>query len=233
MDAFTAIGPDRNPTAALEFLKRSADLGYPPAETTMGYLYETGNIVAQDPAQSVEWYKKAAKQNDHVGEWLLGRLYFTGSGTPRDLNQAALVLQKSASQDDAFGEYLLGKVQVERNQYAQAADWFRKAAMQGLPQAQQELAALLRDGKGVTADKQEAFSWLLMSYDGGNQDVGSDLRALQNDLTNEQIDRAHARARELEPTTSRVVMARGCTGWNGEFNTIPVPPPPDIQRYCH
>ena len=233
MDAFNAIGPDRNPTAALDFLKRSADLGYPPAQTTMGYLYETGNIVAQDPAQSLEWYKKAAKQDDHVGQWLLGRLYFTGSGTTRDLNLAATVLQKSAGQDDPFGQHLLGMVQVERNQYTQAAETFRKAAMQGLPQAQQQLALLLKDGKGVTADKLEAFMWLVMSYDAGNQAVASDIRALQADLTNPQLDQARARARELEPTTNRVVTARGCTGWNGEFNTIPLPPPPDIQRYCH
>jgi len=233
MDAFTAIGPDRNPSTALDYLRRSADLGYPPAQTTMGYLYETGNIVGQDPAQAAEWYKKAAKQNDHVGEWLLGRLQFTGSGTARDLNQAAAVLQKSANQDDPFGEHLLGLVQVERNQYAPAAESFRKAAMQGLPQAQHQLALLLRDGKGIAADKQEAFVWLLMSYDGGDQSVFAELRALQGDLSNAQIDQAKARARDLGQITNRVVNARGCTGWTGESNNIPAPPPPDIQRYCH
>jgi len=235
MDALTAIGPDRNPTAALDYLRRSADLGYPPAETTMGYFYETGGLVTADPAVALEWYKKAAKQGDRVGEWLLGRLYFSGSGTARDLSLAAATLQKSANQDDPFAYHLLGMVQLEREQYAQAADSFRKAALQGLPQAQQQLGLLLKNGKGVTADKFEAYVWLLVSYDAGNQAaaVANELRALQTDMTMAQMELAKSRARELEQTTNRVVTARGCTGWNGEFSTIPAPPPPEIQRYCH
>lgn len=234
MDSLTAIGPDRNPTAAFDYLKRSADLGYPPAQTTMGYFYETGGVVPADPSQSVEWYKKAAKQGDRVGEWLLGRLYYTGSGTARDLNLAAAMLQKSAAQDDPFADYLLGMVQLEREQYTQAADSFRKAAMQGLPQAQQQLGLLLKNGKGVTADKLEGYVWLLVSYDSGNQaaTVANELRALQNELTMAQMELAKSKAHEVEQTANRVVTARGCTGWNGEFSTVPAPPPPDIQRYC-
>src|SRR5438132_5747301 len=84
-----------------------------------------------------DWYRKAARQDDRLADWLLGRLYYSGSGVPRDLSAAEPWLQKSANQGDPFGQYLLGLIRLERNDYPKAADWFRKAAMQGLPQAQQ------------------------------------------------------------------------------------------------
>jgi TPR repeat protein len=123
-------------------------------------------------------------------------------------------------------------VQLEKNQFAQAADSFRKAAMQGLPQAQQQLGNLLKDGRGVNADKFEAYVWLLLSARAGNNTVGADLSALEADLGSNRTEEAKSRARDLELSVGRLVVARGCTGWAGEFNPMPTPPPPDIQNFC-
>jgi TPR repeat protein len=234
LDAMNGVGPDRNPQAALDYLHKSAGLGFPPAEVMLGTFYDTGNSVPKEPGQAATWYKKAALQDDPVGEWLLARLILSGAVAPRDLSEAGRWLQKSASHGDPFGEYLLGAVKLERQDYTQAANWFRKAAMQGMPQAQEQLALLLKQGQGVSLDKSEAYVWLLMSYDAGNQsaNVASGLAQLQAQLTNEQINQAKARARDLEQTANRVVVSRGCTGWAGEFNAIPAPPPPDIQSFC-
>jgi TPR repeat protein len=233
MNALTGIGPSHNDQTAVESLRRSADLGYPPAQVVLGYIYETGAAtVAADPAQAIEWYKKATKQDDNVGDWLLGRAYFTGVGTGRDLDQAATALKKAAAHNDPFGEYLLGMVQLERSQYAPAAESFRKAAMQGLPQAQQQLGVMLKDGRGVSADKFEAYVWLLLSARAGNTSVGADLQLLEADLGSNQTEQAKTKARDLEISVARVVVARGCTGWQGEFNAVPAPPPPDIQSFC-
>ncbi len=233
MNALTGLGPSHNNQTALDDLRRSADLGYPPAQVVLGYIYETGSAgVAQDAGQAVDWYKKAVKQDDNVGEWLLGRAYLTGAGVPRDLEQAASALKKSATHNDPFGQYLLGTVLLERNQYTQAADMFRKAAMQGLPQAQQQLGLLLKEGRGVSPDKFEAYVWLLLSARAGNNTVGADLGLLEGDLGTNQTEQAKSKARDLEISVARVVVARGCTGWPGEFNPMPAPPPPDIQNFC-
>jgi TPR repeat protein len=103
-----------------------------------------------------------------------------------------------------------------------------------MPQAQEQLGLLLKQGQGVTLDKSEAYVWLMMSYDAGNQssNVARALAQLQADLTNEQMDEAKVKAHDLEQTANRAVVSRGCTGWPGEFNAIPVPPPPDIQSFC-
>lgn len=232
LNDMAGIGESRNEQGAKEFFLRSANLSYAPAQVMMGYFYETGTAVTADPAQSLEWYKKADKQGDRLGSWLLGRLYYTGSGTAKDMDQAAIALQRAAAQGDPYGQYLLGKVKLERNEYPKAAEWFRKSAMQGLPQAEAELGLLLRDGKGVTANKSEGYMWLLMSFNAGNQAVVSDIQTLEGQLSASDVELAKAKARDLEQTVTRAVVARGCTGWPGEFNAVPAPPPPDIQSFC-
>jgi TPR repeat protein len=232
MNSLMGIGVGRNDLSAVDYLRRSAELGYPPAQVVLGYFYDTGSIVSQDPQQAADWYKKAARQDDRLADWLLGRLYYVG-GIPRDLNAAESWLQKAANQGDPFGQHLLGLIRLERNDYPKAADWFRKAAMQGLPQAQQQVGELFRHGQaGVTADKFEAYMWLLVSFEAGNRTVASELAALEGELGGNRADEAKSKARDLEQTVTRAVAARGCTGWPGEFNPIPTPPPPDVQRFC-
>jgi TPR repeat protein len=232
MNSLMGIGISRNDLNALDYLRRSAELGYPQAQVVVGYFYDTGSVVTQDPGQAVDWYRKAAKQDDRLADWLLGRLYYTGNGVPRDLNAAETWLQRAANQGDPFGQQLLGSIRLERNDYPKAAEWFRKAAMQGMPQAQAQLGLLLKDGRGATADKFQAYVWLLVSSDACNQAVATDLAALEGELGSNRVDEAKGKARDLEQTVSRAVIARGCSGWPGEFDLVPAPPPPDIQRFC-
>src|SRR6267378_2497770 len=80
MNALLGTGVGHNDQTALQLLRTSAELGYLPAQTVLGYFYDTGSIVAAEPGQAVEWYRKAADQGDPLAAWLLGRLYYTGSG---------------------------------------------------------------------------------------------------------------------------------------------------------
>jgi len=232
MNAHTGVGPGRNEQQAVELFRRSAELGYPPAQTVMGYFSDTGTILPKEPGQAAEWYKKAAQQGDPLGEWLLGRVYYAGNSVPRDLTQAASWLQKAASQGNPFAAYLLGQIKLERNDYPAAAEWFKKAAMQGLPQAQQQLGLLLEEGKGASPDKYEAYIWLFLSFQSANPPVADHLAQLEAALGSFKVEQAKIDARERQQTTARVVVAKGCTGWPGEFDAVPAPPPPEIQSFC-
>ncbi len=225
----TGLSPSRNPLIAVDYLRRSADLGYAPAQVVLGSLYHVGKVVAHEPGQALDWYKKAGAQDDPLAEWLAGSLIYSGEGALRDLNEASAWFRKAAKHGDPFGQYLLGMVELERNNYHEAADWFRKAAMQGLPQAQQQLGTLLRQGHGVNEDKFEAYIWLLLSFEAGNQSVSSDLQVLEGELGGNQVEQAKNRARNVG---IRSALADGCSGWRGEFEVIPTPPPPEMQRYC-
>jgi hypothetical protein len=109
---------------------------------------------------------------------------------------------------------------------------FHEAAAQGLPQAQRHLAQLLSEGQGVPLDRFNAYVWMLASSGSGLQVNSTDLQALEANLSGNEIERAKTKARHLEGTTSRSVVGHRCTGWRGEFDDIPTPPPPDIQRFC-
>lgn len=227
MNSLVGSGTSRSELDAVEYFRRSADLGYFPAQVATGYFSE----VRSAPSEAVDWYKKAAQQDDALAEWLVGRMYFTGTGAGRDLSEASRWLEKASGHDDAFGHYLLGMVRLERSDFAGAAGLFRKAAMQGFPQAQRQLALLLKEGRGTQQDKFEAYVWLLVSVSGRNSDPL--LQELETALGTTQMEAAKGQARELEQTANRGVTSRGCTGWVGEFAEIPATPPPDIQRFCH
>ncbi len=232
MNALTGSSASRSGANAIEYFRRSAALGFAPAEVVLGYLYETGLNSKADPREALELYKKAGQQGDPLAQWLSGRIIYLGEVPPRDLNEAANWLHKSSSQNNPFAQYLLGKITFERGHYDQSAELFRKAAEQGLPHAQLQLALQLRDGQGMSRDVFEAYVWMLMSYDGGQRSAASDLQALEAELSSTQIEQAKTKARELEGSTDRNVVAHGCTGWRGELDDVATPPPPDIQRFC-
>jgi uncharacterized protein len=219
-------------TDAVDYFHRAADLGYAQAQVALGSLYEAGSFTTKDPGQALSWYKKAAQQGDPLGQWLAGRVIYAGLAPGRDLNEAAQLLQESAEQGNPFGEYLLGRVKLDRQQYAPAVEWLRKAAEQGLPQAQQRLAGLLRAGEGVAQNKFDAYVWLVLSAQAGNTSVANDMQALEADLGSNEVERAKNKARDMEGSVTRAVAAHGCTGWPGEFAAIPTPPPPDVQKFC-
>jgi TPR repeat protein len=53
--------------------------------------------------------------------------------------------------------------------YAEAAQWYRKAADQGNAEAQGNLGSLYEDGRGVPKDYAEATKWYHKAADQGNQ----------------------------------------------------------------
>lgn len=232
MNALEGSSTRRSSADAIQYFRRAAELDFAPAQVVLGYLYETGRATTSDPGQALEWYKKAATQGDPLAQWLVGRMIIAGEVPLRDLNEAASWLGKSADQENPFAKYLLGKVALERGDYSGAAELFRAAAQQGLPQAQRHLALLLSAGQGVAMDRLEAYVWMLVSSEGGRHSAPNDLQALEAELSSSQIEQAKSKARDIEQSTSRSVTGHGCTGWRGESDEIPAPPPPDIQRSC-
>ena len=88
MDAISGAGPSRNDRDALEYFRRSAELGFGPSQVALGYFFETGQLTAGSQSQAVDWYRKAANQGDVLAEYMLGRTYFLGGGIQQDVNAA-------------------------------------------------------------------------------------------------------------------------------------------------
>jgi len=233
VDAITGVGPTQNDSLGIDYFRRSAELGYGPAQIALAYYYETGTVIESNPGQAVDLYRKAAQQGDPLAGWLVGRRYFLGNGVPRDPDAAQKWLKLAADQNNAFGAYYLGRLMADRD-FSKAPKLYKIAADQGLPQAQYFYAKALKDGRGVPRDRFSAYVWYTLAADAGYAAAGADLGELNGgSLTLEQISEAKAKAHDLEQVVIRAVTARGCSGWDGEFDEFPTPPPPKLQRFCH
>ncbi len=234
IDAITGIGPSQNDALGVDYFRRSAEIGYGPAQIALAYYYETGTVVASNPALAVELYRKAAQQGDPLGAWLAGRHYFLGIGVPRDLDAAQKWFKLSADQNSAYGSYYLGRLMADRD-YTKAPKLYKIAADQGLPQAQYFYAKTLKDGRGIPQDQLTAYVWFSIAADAGYTAAAADLGELEGggSLTVSQISEAKIKARDMEQVVIRAVTARGCSGWEGEFDEFPTPPPAKLQRFCH
>ena len=232
MNAIRGSSFNRNDANTIEFFRRSAELGYAPAQVVLGYLYETGVSVSREPGRAADWYKKAAQQGDPLAVWLFGRVIYLGAVPSLDVHDAATWLEKAADRNNPFAQYQLGVIRLDKNDYAKAAELFQKASQQGLPQAQYELGKLLAKGTGtIKQDKFEGYVWLLMAADAEYARY-PELQSLETDLGRTRTEEAKTTARRREKETARSVIAHGCTGWSGEFDRIPAPPPPDTQQFC-
>jgi len=233
MDAISGAGPSRNDRDALEYFRRSADLGYGPSQVALGYFYETGQITAGSQSQAIDWYRKAANQGDVLAEWLLGRNYYIGGGIQQDVPAAEKWFKAAADQGNPFAQYYLARILADRD-YTKAPAMFKLAADQGIPPAQYYYAKALKDGRGIALDRLSAYTWFVVAIDAGESRAQADLAELEGGgfLSQAQISEAKGKARELEQTVIRAVNAKGCTGWDGEFNDLPTAPPPRLQRFC-
>lgn len=64
---------------------------------------------------------------------------------------------------DAAAQMKMGLAFDRERHYEEAAVWYRKAAEQGLSEAQNNLGVLYKDGQGVAQDYEEAARWFLLA----------------------------------------------------------------------
>ena len=228
MNKLTGSGPNRNDLAGLDLMSRAADLGYLPAQLAAGYLYEK---IAANPGRSADYYRKAAGQGSHLAEYLLGRLYFVGTyGASR--RDGEKWLQPAADSGNPFASYLLG-VSVYDRDPAGALRRFRAAAEQGLPYAQYRLGNALIEGRVPPINKREAYLWFFIAAEAGVAEAATQASLLESDLGTTETEKAKSEAREMQAKYRRPVVASGCTGWSGELDAIPTPPPLNLQQFCN
>jgi TPR repeat protein len=184
----------------------------------------------------VEWFTKAAERGDWIAQLALGRIYFTGDGVPQDSSRARQWLFRATDSGDGVSAYLLGLLYDGRlgglTDRAEAAKWYRQSAETGNPYAQEKLANLLMKGLGVGKDQKEAYVWLLVAVEFGNSGAASRLNSIESDLGATAAKSAREQAAELR----RNILARRakepCSGWPGQYDLRPSPPPMSYLQVC-
>ena len=65
-----------------------AERGVAPAQTWLGFMFQTGRGVPQNYTEAAMWYRRAAEQGDSLAQYSLGLLYDKGQGVPRNIVEA-------------------------------------------------------------------------------------------------------------------------------------------------
>ncbi|NWG54841.1 MAG: sel1 repeat family protein, partial [Hydrogenophilaceae bacterium] len=172
-------------------------------------------IAADETSEGVALLRRAAGQDLAMAQYRLAKLYERGeAGVPQDIRQARQWTERAANNGNRRAMHDLG-VFYARGEGApldeQAAfRWFRQAADLGVTDSQYNLGVLYQQGRGVSADPAEALFWYLVAARNGDRDAQSRAAAVEQMLTQTQIEQTRARAQAFRP---RAASARA----NGEF----------------
>jgi TPR repeat protein len=132
----------------------------PISMTALGFLLAAGRGVAQNWPAAIRWWQRAEARAP-VASRYLGDAYACGSGVDEDHTRAVAAYKRFADRDASstiqLGYlYLRGCAPADDKAPVEA---FRRAADQGYPEAQVELSALLREGRGTEVNPNEAYYW--------------------------------------------------------------------------
>jgi len=158
----------QNRAHALVWWEQAALAGHVGAASALGAALLAQTDQADQAAKALQWLRSAAKAGDAKAQWNLGGMYVAGTGGLKaDLNAAFDWCQQSADQGFVPAQATLGILFERAGQHALALQWLTLAAKAGDPEAQHNLALMLRSGKGGAVDLAGAFEWLLRAADQG------------------------------------------------------------------
>ncbi len=157
--SYDGTGAEKDWDAAFRWFYEAAKLDYPDALYRLGVCCEQAVGTERDMEKALFCWGKAAKLGHAEALYRTGELVIDEFG---EYDDGIERLRKSAEQGNPFAMRRLGLV-FEGKDKAESDEWYRKAAdalykaaKQGDPRAQFELAGLYCDGKGVAKDSAEA-----------------------------------------------------------------------------
>ena len=164
------VGTERDETAALEWLEKSAELKNTYAEYQMAkHILADPSAKPEQTRQVVGWLTHAAEAGLDCAQYALGKLYRDGGPVAQDMTQAVIWFSQAAERGNQYAMYALGKLRLEADDPAAARRWFQQSADLGNQFAQYRLGKLLLCGDGVAKDTAGAVRWLTESAEQGNQ----------------------------------------------------------------
>ncbi len=168
-------------------IEHEARMGVAKSQYQFGYGYKYGE--ERDDAQAFIWFRRAAEQGFAPAQYELGTMYAAGQGVQQDNTQAVAWYQKAAAQGNTDAQKVLNTMQANmtgnnerpvRGAGGQdAVQAVRRAAAQGLAQAQYNLGLMYAEGRGVQRDDVQAVAWLQKAAAQGFAQAQNNLRWIQ------------------------------------------------------
>lgn len=154
---------ERNYVDAYSVFIREARTDSAEAEFCLGLMYARGQGIAKDYEAAMSWFEKSYDHGYKSSGYFLGKMFLTGLGTGKDPEKAEGYFE-SVADNDARAMYELGLLHFKGvdmpRDLVKSAEWMRKAADAGHPEAQFVLGQFYKAGAGVDKDIQAAVRWL-------------------------------------------------------------------------
>ncbi len=132
--------------------RRAAEQGHVKAQRELGLLNtDHGDIVAKDIEVGTDSLTQAAECGDAEAQYRLGRMH----------SRSENILKHMLKRRDSNGEEAL------QEYYAQAVQWYRRAAEQGHVKSQYHLGLMYDLGLGVSEDGAQAVQWFRRAAEQG------------------------------------------------------------------
>ncbi len=162
-------------TSARAMFAAEADKGDLEAIHYLANLYYRGHGVEKDNAKALVLLEEAASSDYVLSLATLGGMYLSGDIVNQDYQKAfdyflrAAELGHLQSIVKVSQFYMNGAGVAQSDQ--KSAYWFKEAAIQGHLQAQHAYALLLIQGKGVSLDYVQAYAWINMPAEAGDDEA--------------------------------------------------------------
>jgi len=163
--------------SALDCFRRSADLGYAPAQFELGMAYDATALagvygIPADEPVSFQWYLKAAEQGYPNGMTIVAMAYQMGiKGAPRDRDKAVEWYEKLARSGDGYAMLQLGLIAIQRKQTKEGAEWLKSAAELGEPLALTLYRSYVEEGVLPALDSKKELALLEAAAEKGDEEA--------------------------------------------------------------
>lgn len=128
------IGVPQDYQMAVMWFRLAAEQGNVDGQHAIGIMYLYGKGVSEDYKEALTWFTKAAEQG-HLDAYLyIGAMAMVGDGdgVSKDYNEAITWFTRAGEKGNAQAQFTLGAIYSRYiGDYWQAAEWYRKAALQG------------------------------------------------------------------------------------------------------
>lgn len=151
------MGTAKNPAEANKWYAKAAEIGFVPADNTLGMAALQGFGMPKSAAKAVGYFKEGAEAGYAPAEYNLARLYYQGDeGVPQDLKLAGAWFAQAARMGHPGALFAAGRmydlgegVPVDQKR---AIVYYKESALKGDADAQSALATYFYTGEVVPKD---------------------------------------------------------------------------------
>lgn len=138
-------------------LMTQAQGGDTPSQLLLGMAYQLGSGgLLRDQREAQQWFRRAADQGSSIAASQIALFYDNLTGSGRNLDESLTWYKKAAEMgSDAVAQSNLGTAYEQLRQYREAADWYRRASLNGSTRAALKLAAMSNNELGLPDNKKK------------------------------------------------------------------------------